>query len=59
MDFGPIEKGAELPDGIEFDGEVYWATCPDCGVQQGDLGRGVCCDNCGYGPMPTYVEEAH
>ena len=42
-----------LPDGIDFDGEVYWATCPECGWQQGDMGNKVTCDECGYGPMPT------
>jgi len=42
-----------LPDGIEFDGQVFWSICPDCGWEQGDLGRNVSCDECGYGPMPT------
>lgn len=41
-----------LPDGIEFDGEVYWSTCPDCGHQQGDMGNNIGCDNCD-GLMPT------
>ena len=43
----------QLPEGIDFDGEVYWSTCPECGHQQGDMGNGIACDECGAGPMPT------
>lgn len=42
-----------LPDGIEFDGEEYWATCPECGHQQADMGNNVLCEECGLGLMPT------
>lgn len=28
-------------------------TCPECGHEQGDMGRGVACEACGHGPMPT------
>ena len=46
-------KTDNLPDGIEFDGHVYWCRCPECGEQQGDMGNMIRCENCGYGPMPT------
>lgn len=48
-----------LPDGIEFDGEIYWVTCPECGFQQADMGNNIACEECGYGPMPTMdsIEE--
>ena len=42
-----------LPAGIEYDGEVYWATCPECDNQQGDAGTGVSCEECGFSPMPS------
>lgn len=42
----------DLPDGIEFDGEVYWSICPECGYQQGDMGNGIGCEECGF-LMPT------
>ena len=41
-----------LPDGIEFDGEIYWSTCPKCGRKQGDMGNNMKCWECGYTPMP-------
>ena len=31
-------------------------TCPECGNEQGDMGRNVRCEACGYAPMP-YCEE--
>lgn len=43
----------KLPDGIEFDGHVYWCRCPECGNEQGDMGNSIRCEQCGYGPMPT------
>jgi hypothetical protein len=42
-----------LPDGIEFDGHVYWCRCPECGAEQGDMGNNIACETCGAGPMPT------
>jgi len=42
-----------LPEGIYFDGEVYFSTCPECGLEQGDMGSHIACEECGYGPMPT------
>jgi hypothetical protein len=30
-----------------------FVTCPECGNEQGDMGRNVACDNCGFGPMPS------
>jgi DNA-directed RNA polymerase subunit RPC12/RpoP len=32
--------------------EPQWVACPECGEEQMDMGRGVRCDACGYGPMP-------
>ena len=42
----------DLPEGIDFDGEIYWVTCPECGWEQGDMGNGVGCEECGA-EMPT------
>ena len=44
----------QLPEGITFDGHVYWCRCPECGQEQGDMGGHVACENCGAGPMPTF-----
>ena len=33
--------------------EVAFVTCPECGTQQGDMGRHVTCDECGA-PMPSH-----
>lgn len=32
---------------------IKFVECPDCGNEQADMGRGVCCEWCGFGPMPT------
>ena len=32
---------------------IVWVECPEYGTEQADMGRGVQCDECGYGPMPT------
>ena len=37
-----------MPD----DNEVRFVECPECGNEQADMGRGVNCEECGYGPMP-------
>ncbi len=37
--------------------EPQFVTCPACSVEQGDMGRGVMCESCGYGPMPYYDEH--
>ncbi len=42
----------DLPDGVTFENNEFWATCPDCGNQQADMGHNVNCEACGYGPMP-------
>jgi ribosomal protein L37E len=39
------------PDPLEI------VTCPECGNDQGDMGKNVCCEECGFGPMPYY--DAH
>ncbi len=33
--------------------EIQFVECPECGAEQADMGRNVCCEECGYGPMPT------
>lgn len=35
-----------------------WVRCPECGDEQADMGRGVKCENCGYGPMPSPSSES-
>lgn len=35
-----------------------FVACPECGHEQADMGAGVACENCGYGPMPTEPDEA-
>lgn len=37
--------------------EVEIVICPECGNEQADMGHGVSCEECGYGPMPTEGEE--
>lgn len=37
--------------------KMEYVTCPRCRVESPDLGCGVECDNCGYGPMPTKKKE--
>jgi hypothetical protein len=34
--------------------EPLYVTCPECGNEQGDMGRNVECEECGYSPMPSY-----
>ena len=41
-----------IQDGLYFDGDVFWATCPECGNEQGDMGRNICCEECDH-LMPT------
>ncbi len=38
------------------DGPVF-VICPECGNEQGDAGKGVCCEECGHAPMPTKSDE--
>jgi ribosomal protein S27E len=33
--------------------ELADVECPECGNTQPDMGHGVTCEQCGYGPMPT------
>ena len=46
-------KGGEPDD----DGPVQFVTCPECGNEQGDMGHGVACEECGFGPMPAIEPE--
>lgn len=32
---------------------VQFVRCPECGNEQADMGRGVQCEECGFGPMPA------
>lgn len=34
--------------------ELDWVDCPECGTEQADMGRNVCCEECGWGPMPYH-----
>ena len=38
-----------------MDEQVIFVECPECGNEQADMGRGVQCEECGYGPMPAAV----
>ncbi len=42
----------------EVDGEDGTSTCPECGHNQADKGRHCMCEECGFHPMPTAVENA-
>jgi len=33
--------------------DLEFVQCPECGNEQTDMGNGVECEECGYGPMPT------
>jgi len=44
--------------GGEVEMAPVFVTCPECGHEQSDMGHGVECDNCGYGPMPTAPVES-
>lgn len=37
----------------KYDYPPWLVVCPECGHQQADVGKYVCCEECGYGPMPT------
>lgn len=39
--------------------EAKFVTCPECGTEQADMGRGMGCEECGYGPMPYYDEKGN
>lgn len=36
---------------------IVWVECPECGTEQADMGGGVQCEECGYGPMPTESDK--
>ena len=33
--------------------DLEFVECPECGNEQADMGNGVQCEECGFGPMPT------
>jgi hypothetical protein len=37
--------------------DIKFVVCPECGNEQPDMGRGVKCEECGYGPMPEDEDE--
>lgn len=37
---------------FEWDGNVLWVRCPECGYQQADMGNNIECEKCGT-QMPT------
>ncbi len=37
--------------------EIKFVECPECGAEQADMGRNVCCEECDYGPMPVADED--
>ena len=37
--------------------EIQWVTCPECGEQQANMGKGIRCESCGFGPMPTDTDH--
>lgn len=40
-----------MADDIEF------VTCPECGMEQADMGVAVECEECGWFPMPYYDDD--
>ena len=44
-------KKRETPD------EIVFVRCPECNYEQADMGRGLQCEECGFGPMPTEGDE--
>lgn len=36
---------------FEYDATEF-VRCPECGNEQADMGQGVKCEECGFGPMP-------
>lgn len=41
----------------EIETGVKFVTCPECGNEQGDMGRNVRCEECDFGPMPYYDDK--
>lgn len=48
----PTKEG-EVAENIYFDGVSFFVTCSECMHEQGDMGHGVQCEVCGWGPLPT------
>jgi hypothetical protein len=44
-------RAAEFVDGLDV--SVGLMTCKFCGHEQADMGKGVTCEECGSGPMPS------
>ncbi len=36
---------------------MEFVRCPECGNEQPDMGRGVACEACGFGPMPVPPQQ--
>lgn len=37
--------------------EPVFVQCPECGYEQEDMGRNVCCEECGFGPMDSPTSD--
>ncbi len=48
------KKKTALTEKENRDEPPEFVTCPECGEEQPDMGHGVSCESCGYGPMDTY-----
>ncbi|MFA5161171.1 MAG: hypothetical protein WC421_02905 [Elusimicrobiales bacterium] len=46
-----------MPEPTQESIDTQLVTCPDCGSEQADMGRHVCCESCGYGPMPYHDDN--
>ena len=43
----------EYDEGLYLDDGLVFSVCPECGVEQQDIGHHASCDECGHRPMPT------
>ena len=41
------------------DDEIKFVTCPECGEEQGDMGKNVQCESCDFRPMPHYDADGN
>lgn len=51
----PTKKGPAEPKPVPD--PIAYVTCPECDNDQGDAGRNVRCEVCGFGPMPWYDDK--
>lgn len=53
-----IALNNRLRQGSATTDDPVFVICPECGNEQGDMGKGVCCEECGHAPMPTGGDKA-